>query len=308
MGMIDLFSKRQKKLRGEVADVYSYDEIPRALRVQVCHVLQDALGDGGGFSGQSQKAYQTIVEALCREYGLFLLPPTTRRRDYSEELCNFILGEADVERVLDAVEISFRVIDKATRNYNFLLRMDASERADAAIEELNGRFSEHAVGFEYSDGMIIRVDSEFVHAEVVKPALLLLAGNKYAGAQQEFLSAHSHYRSGNSKECLNDCLKAFESTMKAICDSRGWKYKAGASAKDLIQVCLDNDLVPAFWQQHFTSLRQELESSVPTGRNKLGGHGQGMVPVEVPVYLASYMLHMTASSIVFLAEADAALK
>ena len=96
--------------------------------------------------------------------------------------------------------------------------------------------------------------------------------------------------------------------MKAICDSRGWKYKAGASAKDLIQVCLDNDLVPAFWQQHFTSLRQELESSVPTGRNKLGGHGQGMVPVEVPVYLASYMLHMTASSIVFLEEADAAIK
>ena len=307
MGIVDIFSKRQKKLRGEVSEVYSYNQIPQPLRVQICHILRDVLG-GSLDSNKSHEAYKTIVDALCREYGLFLLPPTTTRREYDTELCNFILNEKDPERVLDAVEISFRVVDGATRDYYFMNRTGGDERADAAIEELNGRFREHAVGFEFSNSMILRIDSEFVHNEVVKPALALLSGEKFAGAQEEFLGAHSHYRAGETKECLNDCLKAFESTMKAICDSRGWKYKAHASAKDIIKVCLDNDLIPTFWQQHFTSLRQELESSVPTGRNNLGGHGQGLIPVKVPTYLGGYMLHMTAASIVFLAKADAALK
>jgi len=308
MGVTDLFSKRQKRLRGELPDVYVYDEILNGLRVQVCHILNDTLGEGGPHHGNSQEAYKRIAETLCREYGVFVLPPTRNRQHYGEELINFILKEVEVERVIDAIELSFRLIDNGTRVYGFLERHDASERADAAIEELNGRFREHGIGFEYSNGQMLRIDSEYVHAEVVKPALTVLSEPKYEGAQQEFLAAHAHYRAGNAKECLNDCLKAFESTMKAICDSRGWSYKKGATSKDLIQTCLNNELVPDFWQQHFTSLRQELESSVPTGRNKLGGHGQGSVPVEVPLYLAAYMLHMTASTIVFLGNADSELR
>ena len=53
--------------------------------------------------------------------------------------------------------------------------------------------------------------------------------------------------------------------------------------------------------------RSMLESSVPTGRNKLSGHGQGSTPTTVPDYLVAYMLHMTASTIVFLAEAELSL-
>lgn len=92
--------------------------------------------------------------------------------------------------------------------------------------------------------------------------------------------------------------------MKAICDKRGWNYSNNATATPLIQVCFDNGLIPSFWQSHYSSLRNLLESSVPTGRNKLSGHGQGTTPVSVPNHLVAYMLHMTASVIVFLAEAD----
>lgn len=304
MSIIDLFSKRQMELRGELPDVYSYDRIPNALRVQVCHILGDTLGDGSRYNGRSHEAYKAIVAGLRREYGVFELPPARRGNSYDEELFDFVLNEQDIERVLDAIELSFRVVDKGTRDWSFLNRSDASEQADGAIEELNARFRQHGIGFEFSDGRIIRIDSEYVHGQVVKPALKILGAKKYKGAREEFLSAHTHYRAGKTKECLNDCLKAFESTMKAICESRGWKYKSGATAKELIAVCFDNGLVPAFWQTHFSSLRQELESSVPTGRNKLGGHGQGTSPVEVPSHLAAYMLHMTASSILFLAEAD----
>jgi hypothetical protein len=47
-----------------------------------------------------------------------------------------------------------------------------------------------------------------------------------------------------------------------------------------------------------------LESSIPTGRNRLSSHGQGSTPTTVPDYLVAYMLHMTASTLVFLTTAD----
>jgi hypothetical protein len=44
MTVFDLFSKRQKKLRGDALDVYIYDNIPQPLRVQIIHIWHDALG------------------------------------------------------------------------------------------------------------------------------------------------------------------------------------------------------------------------------------------------------------------------
>lgn len=307
MAIFDLFSKRQKRLRGDVPDVYVYDSLPQPLRVQIVHIWTDTLGKGEQYwTGQVKEAYEFIVSTLCREYGLFKLPGAKDYgdREFITELANFFLQVDDVEKALDAVELSFRVIDEFTRSWEYLRRHDGEERADRAISELNIRFKEHGVGFQFVEGEIVRVDSEFLHVEAVKPALRLLNEKNYRGAQQEFLSAYDHYRHGKNKEALNDCLKAFESTMKAICDKRRWTYQPNATSKVLIQICLDNDLIPSFWQQQFSSLRSMLESSIPTGRNKLSGHGQGTNPTTVPDHLVSYMLHMTASSLVFLTTAE----
>ena len=312
MAIFDLFSKRQKALRGDTPDVYSYDDLPNALRVQIVHIWSDALGNNRDYYEQYgcgpnvTAAYKFIVDTLCREYGLFQLPTADKyqERMYLKELANYLLQVEDVERQLDIVELSFRYIDRATRRYDYLRRQNASERVDDAINELNARFKEHGIGFQFVEGEIVRVDSELIHSEAVKPALRLLNDKKYRGAQQEFLSAYEHYRHGKHKEALNDCLKSFESTMKAICDKRKWSYLPNATAKTLIKVCFDNELVPLFWQQQLSSLRSMLESSIPTGRNKLSGHGQGATPTAVPDYLVAYMLHMTASTLVFLTTAE----
>lgn len=77
MGVFDLFSKRQKQLSGEVPDVYTYDEIPQPLRVQIVHIWSDALGNVNDYHGRYNSvfnSYKLIVEVLCREYGLFRLP------------------------------------------------------------------------------------------------------------------------------------------------------------------------------------------------------------------------------------------
>ena len=153
------------------------------------------------------------------------------------------------------------------------------------------------------------MDSEFIHSEVVKPAMSFLFDPIYKGANEEFLKAHEHYRKGRSKECLNECLKAFESCLKTICKKRGWPYDdKKATAKDLIQIVFDNGLIPSFMQSHFSALKSTLESGLPTVRNRQSGHGQGSTQVIVPEYIAAYALHLTASNILLLANADEEMK
>lgn len=313
MSIFDLFSKRQKQLRGEVPDVYTYDSIPQPLKVQIIHIWKDALGDENEYRDSylgTGRAYKFIVDTLCREYGLFALPTTSKSygdRNYLGELANFLLQEEGAERVLDAVELSFRYIDRMTRRHEYRHKQNASKTADDAIEELNDRFKEHGIGFQFADGEIIRVDSQLIHAEVVKPALSLLNGKLFAGAQAEFLKAHEHYRHGNSKEALTESLKALESVIKVICAKRQWTHDPNATSRQLLQVLFQNGLIPSFWEQHFSALRSTLESGVPTARNRLGGHGQGGTITEVPGFLVGYVLHLTASAIVFLVDAEKAL-
>jgi len=293
-------------------DVYTYDNLPNTLKVQIVHIWKDAIGNESdyyshySYSENVIQSYKFIVDILCREYGLFALPTAEKynNRMYLKELYSYLLQVEEIETQLDIVELSFRCIDKITRKCDYLGRNNASKLADNAINELNTRFKEQGIGYQYLDGEIVRVDSELIHIEAVKPALRLLNERSYKGAQQEFLSAYDHYRHGKNKESLNDCLKSFESTMKAICDKRKWEYDQNATAKLLIQICFDKELIPQFWQQKFSSLRSLLESSIPTGRNKLSGHGQGSTPTEVPDHIVAYMLHMTASTLVFLTTAE----
>ena len=304
MPIVDVFSKRQKKIRGGTPDVYSYDDLPGPLRVQIVQIWWAELGTNDEYYNkfyftEVKSTYDLIVHTLRHEYGVFQLVDKSRvKQSPVDEFCNFFLNEEDVEKALDAVEMGFRGIEAVHSHRR------TPEKAVEAVQELNQRFKEHGVGYEFNSPHIFRIDSEMLHMEVVKPALRLLDENQYVGARQEFLRAHEHYRKGNAKEALAECLKSFESVMKTICDKNHWSYSKEATSKSLIEVCFRNELIPSFWQSHYSSLRNLLESSVPTGRNKLGGHGQGTKPVSVPDYLVAYMLHMTGSALVFLAEAE----
>jgi len=150
----------------------------------------------------------------------------------------------------------------------------------------------------------VKADSEYLHSEVIKPALTLLADKRYTGAQKEFLNAHQHYRKGENEQAISEVLKAFESTMKSICAKRKWVHKDTDTAKQLLDVCVREGLIPAALQSEFSALRSVLESGIPTIRNKQGGHGAGVAPRHVPSYLAAYALQLAAASIVFLAAAE----
>ena len=130
----------------------------------------------------------------------------------------------------------------------------------------------------------------------------------FKNANEEFLSAHEHYRHKRNKECLKDCLKALETTMKVICKLNNWEFGETDTAKKLLDTCIKNGLIPTFLMSHFTSLRTSLESGVPTIRNKLGGHGQGNTKITVPAHFASYMLYLTGTTINFLVSCQQEIK
>lgn len=304
MAVFDLFSKRQKKLRGETPDVFTYDEIPQTLRVRIVHIIRDAIGEDR-YSGDNhaKKVYEVIQQTLCREYGQFKLTGGYHE-GFQEQVLNFLLLTTETDKVIDVVELSFKYIDRIIRDdyqrYSYHTHPKISP--DDAINELNERFKEEGVGYSFEGGEIIRIDSTYIHSEVTKPTISLLWDKKFLGANEEYLKAHEHYRHGRNKECLTECLKAFESTLKIICKEKGWAFKPTDTSKKLIQICLQNGLVPSFTQNQFTSLQNLLESGIPTIRNKLGGHGQGQTPQKVDDEMTRYGLNLSGTNIIFLIE------
>jgi len=309
------FSKRQRereRARTGQPAIYIAGPLPEQFRNQVVLLLRDAIGK---FERHSSSMMWTTNEAVWteiylvaqRELGKLTLIPRGFGMDPDEQ-CEEFVQTAETEPVLDLIEIAFCVIDLRMRSIFYMLR-DRGQVAiapDDAINQLNYRFREHDLGYQFADGQLMEVSSQYLHAEAVEPALTLLHVAGFAGPEEEFLSAHRHFRHREYTSAIVDANKAFESAMKAICEKRGWKYEKGAPAHKLIGMILDHDLIPRFVQDELSGLRNVL-TGLPTLRNKAGGHGQGADPVDVPEHLAAYALHMAASNIVLLVQAHKAM-
>ena len=293
--MINLFSKRQKKLRGEVPEVYTYDDLNDNLRTQIIYAFNDAFDKNNG--KKVRDVYEEIRKILLREYGLLFLA-NNQYDDPEDDFLKFYFKEDDFEKVIDAIELICKFIDYKIRKNPW----DYSQRfnPDQALIEINERFKEHGIGYSYENGEIIRIDSTFVHSEITKPTIALLWNEKFSGANEEYMKAHDHYLHGRNKECLHDCLKSFESVLKTICKEKKWQFNQSDTSKKLIKICFENELVPSFTQNQFTSLQNLLESGIPTIRNKLGGHGQGTEKITVDDIMTRYALNLTGSNIIFL--------
>ena len=314
MAIYETYSKRKKRLNGDTPDVYQYDYLPQAFKIQVVHIWDEAIGHRDNYSDTSMTGIYTHVKnVLCKELGCFNLPHHSIHDQPQYEVPKYFLNEGLLDNNLDVLELMFQILT--------MPNVCKSGKAEEAIEELNARLKEHAVGFQFVSNEIIRTDSQVLHSEAVVPALRLLNQNGYEGAEKEFLNAHEAYRHGDISFAITECHKSFESTMRSIIHKRGWKYdnnehatekseeklRVKANASRLIQICFDNNLLPEYFQSQISSLKSLLESSIPTIRNKNGGHGDGVEAKEIPASLASYMLHMTASTILFLINSEESL-
>jgi hypothetical protein len=223
-----------------------------------------------------------------------------------KDLLEFIKGGGSFDRVMDAVELAFRYVERILGKWSKddRRRYGIELGSDEAIEELNERFLEHSIGYQFADGIILRVDSKFAHSEIVRPALALLSDDRFAVPQSEYLKAHEHYRAGEHREAVTAANAAFESTMKVICDALGWAYDKRARASDLVKVLRKNGLFPDYLERSFDQLAATLQSGLPEVRNEdSSAHGLGPNKRPTPPYVAAYALHLAASKIILMVDA-----
>lgn len=244
MPILDLYSRRRRQAEKAGPDVYQYDEIPRELRVQIVQIWRDAIGpclppDPYGMRSEydepppnNEDCWREIHEAPAREKGMFEL---AKGDDASTQCANYLLGASDADDILDVIEVTFRIISSIAQSKAKMQRYEwegeANRRGikqdpEAAILELNFRLRGAGLGYQFEQEQIIRVDSQYVHAEAVKPALELLSDPRFQGPHQEFLHAHDLYRAakpGDGKaleDAVAAALKSFESTLKVMRSER----------------------------------------------------------------------------------------
>jgi hypothetical protein len=112
---------------------------------------------------------------------------------------------------LDLIEIAFAHVNR-------LYAMDGYRRQQLGItmpraepiDDLNKRFPQHNLGFEFIDGRILRREESHVHEEVVKPAFFLLRRRGLEAAQDDFSEAFGFYRGGPDylREAVASAAKA----------------------------------------------------------------------------------------------------
>jgi hypothetical protein len=299
--MAKLFSKRNRPERDRLRE-----DIPELVRSRILTALDQMHEMGFGFDFGYM--VEEVEKLLKREYGGLVVPKLSHHQTRSPAISHFFACEDML--ALDFIEACFHVFHNPGQPGVDAINNIFEDEGIAyyltpyveTIIEKPGLMLGRPMGrtLEIQRPEIIKRESEFIQKETTVPVLTLLSDVRYKGANEEFLQAHKHYRDGDYKAVLNECLKAFESVMKIICGAKGWTFNATDTAKTLIKTCLDNNLVPTFSDQQLTSLRTLLESGVPTVRNKRGGHGQGNQPTDVPQGLARYALNITAATILLL--------
>lgn len=286
--------------------LYRYDVLPQPFRVQVYRIIKDTVGEQpstttvhyvniGDEPLEPRTVGRIVWIAVSEELGL-TTSISGGWREYHDLLLS---GQTPIDQLLTAIEIAFRAISKLRDSYRDQFR--CRYRQQDAIAQLNRRFRQHDLGYAFEGGIVVRVDSQYLHTQTVSPALQLLGAAGFEGAQALFIEAHEHFRHGENDDAILDAARAFETTMKHICDEMKWEYPDRANAKDLIATVTKKGLFPNWHQNHMNSLRTLLEG-LPTVRNKEAGHADTQGE-DAPDDMAAFAIHLAASNIVFMVEA-----
>ena len=169
-GMYKLFSQRKREEENGVSDVYIYNKFSKEFRNQYFHIIKYVFNSNSDDSYYTYNGSINLWEIACenfaREKGLkYLLD------DYG--YCNNRLAyekyvdECSDEDFLDLMDYTFTAIISNKDTAGIVGRA----KIDDAIEELNYRFKQHSLGYEFINGNLIEKTNEQIHREIIKPAL-----------------------------------------------------------------------------------------------------------------------------------------
>lgn len=286
----DLYSRRYKKEHGLFPDVFTYEPMPEKLKITLSKIFSRSLRQCKNINQTYtlEKCYKSIYDSISEEHSFYTIGEDYE--SYETRILDFFIDEKDIFINLDIVNLVL----------NMLHHMSLSKLLPY-IQEINQRMLEHGFGYQYEDGLLIRIDSKHTHAEIIKPALLLLQDEKFQNADDEFRNAFNAYKNGKYEEAIREANNAFESTMKIICHLKSYDLPKKHNATALIAHLRDKQFIPDFQMEVFNGLAKCLES-VSTMRNNIAGHGKGHEERTIEHNMVSYVLNMTASNIKFLVE------
>lgn len=294
--MRKLYSERIRQ-QVEDLDVFVYEGIPTPFRNQlffiICDVAKSVMKEDGG------NLWNDIHSLFCREKGLKEMDDSYGPPAHKIE--KFIDNASDAD-LLDFIDFVFYLFDTILRDaYRYNPYVKISEVVDGAIVELNNRFRQNKLGYEYVNGKIIRIDNELIHSEYIKPVLRLLHTPGFEGAEQEFMKAFEALRQRYNKSAIIEAEKAFESVLKTICSKLGYPFDPERdTVKKLINILKDNGYFPPYMEDHLNTIAKALENGAPTIRNRTSGHGQGEDVVCIPDYYVDFVIGLVAVNILFL--------
>ncbi len=298
--VFELFSRRNNTELRE--DVYEYDVIPHNFRIQFAMLIGEVVnGFKSGYWTDSSRFWQHVEKEIQIELGLLKLSNNVRYNHSSDNYLNNVMAfllSTDNKSALDVMDLLV-FYHHAYSNTDYKVK----EKWQRAIKRINRKLKENSLGYEIVENQLIRVDNQFIHNEVVKTSILLLQEQEFHAVSEEFLKAHEHFKNGDYKDAIVNAGKSFESVMKKICSEQNYPFNAQKdTASALINILMKNEFIPAFMQNQFVGLKNTLENSVPTLRNKFGGHGQGEAIINVPESIVRYTLNLCATNIVFMVE------
>lgn len=266
------FRKRQKASR------LVYDKFTSLTRQKIQYQFID-------FNREFQTPDGGIGDNLWELQGLLLrCHGWDKLRIYEEgkmvpaEIRKFLLA-CSKDHLFDSLEI-----------YHDLLKTDEYPTFE---ENINSIFSMDNIGYEYKEGKITPIISEYLHEKVIAPALSLLREAGFEGPLEEFEEAIKFFRQDRYADAIHNANNAFESTLKTVLD------KKEGDPKDLINELIRKDIVEPYYEGHLDYLRKLL-LCLPITRHKKGAHGQGKDKKEIGKSYAEFALHLAGTFIVFL--------
>ncbi|QDU31461.1 hypothetical protein ETAA8_66190 [Anatilimnocola aggregata] len=293
----DVFSKRGKPL----PDVFVYDELPLKLRQQLAYLYDDTLGKLSCNHGMDRPIgfFDQIRHVVVRENGVPHLPPA-ECNDPFVEIRYCLLQGGDVPLVLDLVEKIFQTVLLLSPGEHtpcdFELE-NAGLEAQEAVKELNHRFRENGVGYQFdvNSKTLVRVDSLLVYATVIQPVLLLLSQAEYKVPNDEFLSALDDYKKAKYSEAITKAGSAYESVMKVILAKKQWPHDPTRPASHLVKAIVDNAPLDGGYNQVLMSVAnvRNLASSA---------HGGGTTARVAEEHHCQLTLNLAASAMLYLVE------
>jgi hypothetical protein len=287
----------QRERFTENPEIFTYDNLSQEFRYKVAYVFEDLyefLKSKMSY-GNDEVPERLWKRQIVRALGIPNPPNSITVYLVTVGVPEFFIG---VEVLLEAAFGSVAGTD--------VWKDECHSRIGEAFHQINKVMLYYALGYEIvvPEGdredepifQVIRKDTQFTHAEMVKPALRLLGGEEFRHAEEQFRDAHREFQQGHYADSITDAAASVESVLKVVLGVDE------GTPKELLPKAADAGYFPSYLGSS-TGQWVNLLLELPTVRHRFGdAHGRGKnQPDEAEMErLARLALNLAASHILFI--------